>query len=156
MYAFFVQAQTFQKIRFAKDRRYVYFFQTGKKSDTLKTANDHLFYYIVPDSLKNFIVLHSENANFVVTANDSIVRCNYVLGIQYETFYSQKEGDLGISPLQKQGPDNGSLAFYPKSEQLQLRCGANGSSTLEPKKILIEIVDKRNNQVILTNVYVVP
>jgi hypothetical protein len=153
---FSAQAQEPQKIRFAKDKKYIYFFQTGKKADTLKTAEDYSFYFLVPDSLKRFIVLQSENANFVITSNDSVVHCNYVPGIRYETFYSQVAGDLGNNPIADNLEKGLNYKFKPKTENLVLRCGANGAAVVAPKKIQIEIVDIRNDKIILQNVFFVP
>ena len=153
---FSAQGQEPQKIRFAKDKKYIYFFQTGRKADTLKTAEDYNFYFLVPDSLKRFIVLQSENANFVITANDSVVQCNYVPGIRYETFYSQVAGDLGHNPVADNLEKGLNYQYKPKTEKLVLRCGANGAAVVAPKRIQIDIVDKRNEQIILQNVFFVP
>lgn len=153
---FTCRAQEPKKIRFAKDRQYIYFFQVGTKSDTLKQAEDYRFYFLVPDSLKRFIVLQSENANFVLTANDSVVRCNYVPGIRYETFYLQVAGDLGNNPVADNLEKGLNFQFKPKAEKLVLRCGANGAAVVVPKRIQIDIVDKRNEQILLQNVFFVP
>lgn len=153
---FSAHAQEPQKIRFAKDKKYIYFFQTGTKADTLRNAEDYSFYFLVPDSLKRFIVLQSENASFVLTANDSVVHCNYVPGIRYETFYSQVAGDLGYNPVADNLEKGLNYEFKPKTEKLVLRCGANGAAVVALKRIQIDIVDKRYDKIILQNVFIVP
>ena len=153
---FSLQAQEPKKIRFVKDRQYIYFFQTGAKCDTLKTAEDRLFYFLVPDSLKRFIVLQSENANFATTANDSVLRCNYVPGVRYETFYTEVVGELGHNDVDSKFNNDLNYALKAKTEKMVLRCGANGAAVVPPKKIQFVIVDKRYDRVILENVFFAP
>jgi len=127
--AFLLSAQENEKIRFAKDKRFIYFFQVSKATDTITKGKSDQFIYLVPDSIRRFIVLKSENAQMSPTKNDSILICRYLPGIRYETF------------------------FVEKTDRLYLQSGINGTSVVPKEKIHIQIIDTRINKVLIENSY---
>ena len=131
-------SQNEEKIRFKKDPGLIYFFQKGKKSDTLQKGQGDVFYLIVPDSLKPFLSIQVDNAQLLLTDNDSLVKLNYVKGFNYESIYltaenhSQKNGD---------------------AKRVEFKTLVNGVSAIDPNHIEIKFIDKREKNVLLRNVF---
>lgn len=141
-------AQEPRKIRFAKDKTYIYFFQTGKKCDSVIAGATDVFYFLVPDSLKKYIVLSSENASFVPQKNDSLVICKYAYGIKYESYFSAVENDASATYLPKP-----SGVKERKEAEYRLKFGPNGSSSTNAGSILVQIIDTRTNTILLENTF---
>lgn len=131
-------SQSQEKIRFKKTSSLIYFFQKGEKHDSITLNKGDLFYLIVSDSMKPFISIQVENAQLVSTQNDSLVRLNYVKGMNYESIYL--------------------LVDYTsqtkiKEKQFEFKTMVNGVSTLKPEIIEIKCIDKREKSVLLRNDY---
>jgi hypothetical protein len=126
-------SQTSEKLKFKKDNSLVYFFQTGSKSDTVFKSANNRFYLSVPDSLKLSISIQVENAQ-LISESDSIVKLNYIPGIKYESLYIQIKNHS--SKIQK---------------QYEFKTLVNGTSGYKRDRILIRLIDRRENSLILEN-----
>jgi hypothetical protein len=133
-----LHSQNVETFKLKKNASLIYFFQKGNKNDTLAKDKSDLFYLLVPDSLKEYISVQTENAQLVATSNDSLVKLNYVKGLKYELLF-QKEATVRRS------------GNRPKL----YRCITlvNGVSTLQGNKIIIQIINKKENGLVLENVF---
>jgi len=122
-------SQEIQIFHFKKEHAFV-FFQKGTKSDTIIKNKNDVFYFIVPDSLKNRISVLVENGQLQTTSNDSLVKLNYLFGMKYETFF-QKNGN---------------------GEQ-KLRTLTNGATEHPRQNILLEVLDRKTGNMILKNTF---
>jgi hypothetical protein len=133
-----LSAQTVQKVKFAKEPGLVYFFQEGVKSDTISKKTSNRFYFIAPDSLILTTTLSVENGQLVATGNDSILVCNYLPGLKYESVFYKKEDSVIASNSKK---------------KYELKTMINGASSFERDKILIQIIDQKSNRAFIENVF---
>lgn len=127
-----LSAQEPDKFRFSKDRHPIYFFQKGTSSSVLIPGKTDLFYLLVPDSLKPYLLITSENADLVLQKNDSLVRCQLLPGIRYEHYYRRDD-----------------------KRQLIYTIGVNGASVIPHKEVLIQFIDKRTDVLIFKNTFTV-
>lgn len=133
-------AQTPEKIKFQKNSSLIYFFAKGAKADSvIKNTND-LFYLVIPDSLKKFITVYVENGKLIKTINDSIVKLNYMQGLKYESQFIINEvpGDANSKSLKK------------KFDMISL---INGASSYQKNKILVQIINKKEEKVVIENIF---
>lgn len=136
----FVSAQAPEKIKFQKNASLIYFFQKGSKSDSVIKNRNDFFYLVVPDSLKKHIVVYVENGKLIKTTNDSLVKLNYMQGLKYESLFvinevSEKEDSKKLK------------------KQFDLISLINGTSSYERNKILIQIINKKEEKVVIENVF---
>jgi hypothetical protein len=132
--------QSPDKIKFAKNSDLIYFFQVGTKSDTISKGVSDKFYLIVPDSLKESILFSLDNAQLIRSENDSMVICNYLPGLRYESiFLNRGQDDLGEELLN----------IY------EFKTLVNGTSVINKKKIIIQVIDRRKNKVLMENEFFV-
>lgn len=117
-----------------KDKSLIYFFQQGKKSDTLESSN--LFYLLVPDSFKKNLLIQVENAQIQQTKNDSLVTFVFIPGMNYEAWYTKDE-DQKIS----------------KQKNMFLKSFVNGTNASEKNKITIWFILRKEGVVVLENTY---
>jgi len=134
----FSYAQGSQKIKFAKDNSLVYFFQVDEKSDTISKNIADRFYFIVPDSLKSSTIISVDNGRLIQTKNDSILQFNYLPGLRYESLFLKK--------------DFNALKEIP-SKQFDFKTQVNGPCNLEKTKILIQVIDRKSDNILIENVY---
>jgi hypothetical protein len=123
-----LSAQDPEKIRFKKESQFIYFFQKQNASSLLVPGKNDLFYLLVPDTLKPFLVISSENAALILQKNDSLVLCKLLPGMRYEHFYRRDE-----------------------ENKFRYKAGVNGASVIAPGEVLIQFTDKRNNAVLFEN-----
>jgi hypothetical protein len=136
-------AQGPAKIKFAKDQGFIYFFLKGDKTDTIVKDRSDIFYLLVNDSLKNSFNLCVENGRLVKTSNDSLVKFEYLPGLKYETFYSKRSpGSAVDAGIDKKRP--------PASE---LNTMINGTTDRQKNTILIRITDRREEKVLIENLF---
>lgn len=129
-FSFFSFSQKHPKIR-AKRESGLIFFQKGAKSDTLVKNKSDLFYVYVPDSLrKNYSIL-TENGQLQPAQADSVFKFTYLYGLKYESLFIK-------------------VAY---NYQTALRTLINGTSAIESNKIRIQVFDKKEEKVILENVF---
>ncbi|MBL7919754.1 MAG: hypothetical protein JNJ40_05535 [Bacteroidia bacterium] len=134
-----LNSQTPQKIKFQKNSLLIYFFPK-EKADSVISSSKNLFYLVIPDSLKRSIAVYIENGKMIRSSNDSIVQVSYMPGLKYESLYVIKES--------KDPVDN---KLKKEFEFISL---INGSSSYTKNKLLIQIVNKKEEKVVIENVYV--
>lgn len=135
------KAQTPEKIKFEKNSKLIYFFQKGATKDSVVKSTNDLFYLVIPDSMKKHIVIYVENGKLIKTINDSIVKLNYMQGLKYESLFVINEVPVseGAKKLRKQ------------FDMISL---INGSSSYHKNKILIQIINKKEEKVVIENVFI--
>ena len=128
-----ITAQNPEKIKFQKNSSLIYFFPKGANTDSVVKNSNDLFYLVVPDSLKKHIVVYVENGKLVKTTNDSLVKLNYTQGLKYES----------------------QVAEAPKKlkKEFELISLINGASSYEKNKILIQIINKKEEKVVIENIF---
>jgi hypothetical protein len=85
-----VDAQPVKKIRVKKTaENTVFFFQKGKKSDTIVKNKNDLFYLLASDTLKSNLVIHVENGTLRKSYNDSLYQLVHIKGMSYEAVYEK-------------------------------------------------------------------
>jgi len=131
-------AQNPEKIKFQKNSTLIYFFPKGANKDSIVKNSNDLFYLVVPDSLKKHIVVYVENGKLIKTTNDSLVKLNYMQGLKYESQFVISE-----------------VAESPKKikKEFELISLINGASSYEKNKILIQIINKKEEKVVIENVF---
>lgn len=128
-----------EKIKFKKDPSLIYFFQKGKKSDTLHASKESLFYLVAPDSIKKNLTIAVENGELIITPNDSLVKLNYLPGFKYESFYEAEENPSAKKSSRK---------------KYQFKTMVDGTSILHENKISVSLINKQTGGLILENVFV--
>ncbi len=131
-------AQTVEKIKFKKQNSLLYFFQKGTQSDTIVKNKNDLFYLVVPDTLKDKIVIFVDNGQLLSTPNDSIVKLNFVMGFNYESFFLPEE--------------QRALTTHAK-KQFHFKTLVNGTSLQPINSVRFKIVSKNEGTVIIENVF---
>ena len=131
-----LHAQPVKKIKFKKNASLIYFFPAGIKTDTLYKNKEALFYLLVPDSLKDLISIQVENGQLLPTANDSLVKFNYLKGFKYESLYVRKE----TNGFEETGSKAG-----------EFKTLVNGVSTQPANAVNIQFYNKKEVKVVLEN-----
>lgn len=131
-------AQSVEKIKFKKQNSLLYFFQKGAKSDTIVKNKSDLFYLVVPDTLKDKIIIFVDNGQLLPTPNDSIVKLNFVRGFNYESLFL---------------PEEQSAAGADKKKQFHFKTLVNGTSLQPINSVRFKIVNKKEDGVIIENVF---
>jgi len=109
------------------------FFQKGIKSDSIAKNSRDVFYLIVPDSMKESLSIVIDNGRLRPAANDSLQQLEYLQGLKYEHLY-QKSRDQQVATF-------------------RLLSLINGTSELAANKIRIRFFNKKDNQVMLENIF---
>jgi hypothetical protein len=126
-----IVGQETERIRFAKDHGFVYFFQAGEITDTISKEKGTSFYLLAPDSLKEFFIINVENGKFTLsTKNDSIIKLEHMPGLRYESRFLPAEESS--QPLE----------VAPR----KFRTLMNGVSVVPKNTIIIQLIDKRRNK----------
>ena len=136
-----LNSQTAQKLKFQKNTSLIYFFPKSITADSVIKSTNNLFYFVVPDSLKKHITIYVENAKLLKTGNDSIVKLNYMPGLKYESLFIIKELP----------PAAGSKNFTKVFDLISL---INGPSSYQKNKMLIQIINKKEEKVLVENVFI--
>lgn len=135
-----VKAQV-EKIRFGKSNVIVYFFQKGAASDTIVKNKSDLFYLLVPDSLKPQLAIFVENGRLLATGNDSLVKFDFLKGLNYESGYVAEEPET---------PRRG----RPANKKWILRAAINGTAPAgDADKIVIRVRSRQEENVLIENVF---
>jgi hypothetical protein len=132
-----LSAQEPRRIKFSKSQNSFYFFQAGKNRDTVRAGQGDLFYLIVSDSLKDRLLIEIENARLEKTTNYSLQRLIYIPGMKYESEFVQAPVNNGRSPDAK-------FTFVTR---------VNGSSPGDHSAVRIQVMDRRENKVLLENIF---
>jgi hypothetical protein len=133
-----VSAQSPEKIKYQKNSSLIYFFPKGINKDSIVKNSNDLFYLVVPDSLKKHIVVYVENGKLVKTTNDSLVKLNYMQGLKYESQFVINEVAEASKKIKK---------------EFELISLINGASSYEKNKILIQIINKKEEKVVIENIF---
>lgn len=143
-FIFFVSGSTISqtpgKIKFQKNSNLIYFFSKNSTTDSVVKGNTDVFYLVIPDSLKRFVSVCVENGKLLKTTNDSLVKLNYMPGLKYESLFVIKESE---DPVDKK--------LKKEFEFISL---INGSSSYTKNKMLIQIVNKKEEKVVIENTYI--
>jgi hypothetical protein len=131
----FILSQTQASFEVRKPNDLIYFFEKGAKRDTL--VKDNLFYLVISDSLKNNILIQTENAQIQLTENDSLIRIQYLPGMKYESWYVMQEDQWGSS----------------KKKKLILKNFVNGTSQMDRGKVSFKISRKKEEDILIQNAF---
>lgn len=134
-----LRAQNLQHIKVKKAETPFLFFQKNNVNDTISPKKSDLFYLLMSDSLKNQIIIESQNAQLMQQTGDSLVLLKYLPGINYLHKFVLGEEVLNSGenvPLKK-----------TKKEHLVLITMIDGASTLEKNKIKIVFRNKNNKTI---------
>ncbi len=115
-----------QKIKVKREDNRFFFFQTGKKNDTIIKNKSDLFLVKFPDSLMHSLQITIENGQLIKTKNDSLYKLVPILGMKYS--------------LSK--PDSTYIALH------------EGICT-PSKTINIKIKDLKTEKIILQNIFLI-
>jgi hypothetical protein len=118
----------------------VYFYKKGETGDSILTKRDNQFYLVCRERQKKEILIHVENARLMATENDSTVFADYLPGLKYEVWFVQSEDSLSADGKLQTG-------------KMVFTSFLNGTTPLEKNKIRIQIYLKKENELILENVY---
>ena len=118
---------------FIKKQNFIYFFQLGKKTDTLTKLNAK-FYLSIPDSLKEQIVVDVENGLLHITSNDSIVELMHMPGMRYESYFAPARNAKNL-----------------KQPEFDFKTHVNGASSLSHELIRIRLLDRKEDRIEVEN-----
>jgi hypothetical protein len=129
-----VISQKTQSFRVRKPEGDLIFYQKGQMSDSLITNKTREFVLIVPEGMKKYLRIFLDNAQLVKTENDSVFNVNFIRGLAYECYYS---------------------SYHKKNEKdnWEFLTLVNGVVPIPSQKIKIDIVDVRNQAILLSNVF---
>lgn len=133
-----VFSQSPEKIKFQKNSTLIYFFQKSANKDSVVNSSNDLFYLVVPDSLKKHIVIYVENGKLIRTSNDSLVRLTYMKGLKYESQFVISEMTEGQKKLKR---------------EFELISLIDGTTTYPKDKLLIQVLNKKEEKVLIENVF---
>ena len=135
-----LNSQTLQKIKFQKNPNLIYFFSKNATLDSVIKDKGESFYLIVPDSLKKDISVFVENGQLIKTKNDSLVKLNYMSGLKYETQYIISE-------------EPANTVSEKPVKHFNMISLINGTSVYPKNKIRVQITNKKEEKVIIENVF---
>jgi hypothetical protein len=118
----------------------VYFYKEGVNADSTLTKEYASFYLICRERQKNNVLIYIDNARLMATENDSTVYAEYLPGLKYEAWFVQSEDSLGAEGKIQRG-------------KMVFTSFLNGTTQVEKHKIRIQIYLKKENELILENVY---
>lgn len=134
-------AQPTDTIRVRKAPGLIFFFQKSAAGDTVTKQKTDLFYLLVPGGLKADLSIQVENGRLQPTANDSLVRLEFMPGLNYEGLYVLAEEEAGITPKSKK-------------QVRVLNSLINGTTaSAQERRIKIRVINKREGKLVLENVF---
>lgn len=133
-----LQAQVPDKIRIKKEDEF-YFFQVGKKTDTISSQNDK-FYLKITGKMRCETRIEIVNGRLYKTANDTIFQLKKNPNLQYEHYFS----------------DSAFVAKPPKGQTAPENCfkfvtHINGAQEGDGNTITIQFYNINTRQTLLTN-----
>jgi hypothetical protein len=114
----------------------VFFYLKGEKKDSTVSKNQNLFYLVCKVSQKKNLVFYIENARLKATNNDSLVQLEYLPGLKYEAWFVKAHDSTNV-----------------ESENMVFTSFLNGTSLLSKDQIKVQIYFKKENEVLLENIY---
>lgn len=118
----------------------VYFYKKGDAGDSVLNKANNQFYLVCKARQKKNVRFHIENARLMPAENDSTVFAEYLPGLKYEAWFVQSEDSLNVDGKMQKG-------------KLVFTSFLNGTTPLEKNKIRIQIYLKKDNELILENLY---
>lgn len=131
--------QTINLLKFKKEAHQLYFFQKKNQNDSIFKDQNDLFYLVIPANYKNNINILLDNGQLIETNNDSIFKLIYIGGFKYESFFNA---------VDKVNQNN----LQPKP--FEYKTLINGLSILEKNRIKIQIINKKEDVIILENNFI--
>lgn len=132
---FKLSSQSTEILRVKRNSAVIYFFQKNDSSNIIKAGDSDLFYFVVPDSLKEQLVLDIENGRFYDTGNDSLFRFKFLRGLKYEFKFLKSS-------------INDSLTNNKHYNVTQV---INGAALNRGNIVLFRIYNKRSQQILIEN-----
>lgn len=132
-------AQTNNLLKFKKDTQQLYFFQKENQSDSIFKNKNDLFYLVIPVNYKSNINILLDNGQLIETNNDSIFKLISIGGFKYESVFNAVD-KINQNSLQ------------PKPFEYKILI--NGVSNLEKNRIKIQIINKKEDVIILENNFI--
>ena len=119
---------------------WIYFYKTGQKGDSVITKHNNEFRLVCKEHQKKNLLIQIDNARLMPLGNDSTVFAEYLPGLKYEAWFVQSDDSLSAEgTLQK-----GKMVFTSF---------LNGTTQVDKTRIRIQIYLKKENELILENVY---
>ncbi len=146
--SFFKAQSQPDKIKIKKEDYSIYFFNQGKKSDTIN-SNNNTFVLKLGVSRRCNTFIEIENGKLIETKNDSLFKLMYMPGMNYRHLYR----DTVVTEL----PAKSTIA--PAKTRIYQKCGlfttqVNGSSgNPQSKTIVIKFKSFQNDTIYLSNKY---
>ncbi len=153
LFSLLCTSQEIPIIRIAKSKTQIYFFQKGIKGDTLVAGKNNFFYLQVPDSLKSSTILVVENGRLLADKNDSLVTLNFLRGLRYESGYSIKKEDASIQKKEMVKNQDSDFQQSKQKANYEFLSLISGTAPNPSNEIVIRLVNKKENSVLLENVF---
>lgn len=146
-------AQT-TKIKVKRDPYPFMFYQKGTRSDTIWRGRNDEFFLMVPDSLKEKLVFSTENGQLVRTANDSLIKLNYLHGLTYEYVYEVKDESNMLTLKEETGPRTKKpAAARPKPRVGVYKTLITGTTDYKAGHILLKVIHKTTGVALFEQVF---
>lgn len=139
LYSTIFFAQSNNLLKFKKDTQQLYFFQKENQNDSIIKNQNDLFYLVITSNYKSNISILLDNGQLIETNNDSIFKLIYIGGFKYESFFNVVD-NVNQNNLQ------------PKP--FEYKTLINGLSNLEKNRIKIQIINKKEDIIILENNFI--
>lgn len=133
---FNIHAQAIEQIHLKKNNQNFVFFQKGKACDTIVCGRSDLFYLLITDTLKQQLIIETENAQINSSSNDSLVLIKYIPGIKYLNKFVAEEKE---NNLMTQTSKN-------KKTKISMITLIDGASNSLSQKIKINFIYKFSHQ----------
>lgn len=122
------------------ENEWIYFYKTGQKADSVLTKHNNQFYLVCKESQKKNLLIQIDNARLMPMGNDSTVFAEYLPGLKYEAWFVQSEDSLSADGTIQKG-------------KMVFTSFLNGTTQTDKTRIRIQIYLKKENELILENVY---
>lgn len=149
-FSFSIKAQEIhEKIKIKKSDYSIYFFQTGKATDTISSSSNNTFFLKSGNARKCKSVIEVYNGRLSEIKKDSLYELSYMPGMNYRHLFKD-------SLIVTENPKN---SFTPAKTKVVSPCSyfkteVNGSGNAYGEKtILIKIVSASGDSTFLTNKY---
>jgi len=128
------------KMKVVANNGLVHFYKKGESGDSIISKHNNQFYLVCKERQKKNLLIHIDNARLMPLGNDSTVFAEYLPGLKYEAWFVQSDDSLSAEgTLQK-----GKMVFTSF---------LNGTTQVDKTRIRIQIYLKKENELILENVY---
>lgn len=133
-------SQSELKMKVRAENGLVYFYKKGESGDSVLTKHNNQFYLVCKEPQKKNLLIHIDNARLMPLGNDSTVFAEYLPGLKYEAWFVQSEDSLSADRTIQKG-------------KMVFTSFLNGTTQVDKTRIRIQIYLKKENELILENVY---